>query len=329
MAQQSSASAKMRGHPMDLLDVCRPDPPGLHRHTILASAPADEPPDVQTDAVLSWKADDSNNQDRTNKDSNEFEVFKLSDSEWQNCRSTKSQRSNFNDGDLSNTATEHGHSVADIPEVQADVALSQNGIGSISDSCDHDHDGGGLVDHLCSSQRRCYADLSGSEHREAARRQNHARIANRGCTSLLAPPTSFPSSSSRNKGTLDPDANLSNGQSQHGDLNDSEIDTFSASPSACLRIRTSATPGADPAQDFDLPRTLEDFPTTCQRHQRSFQSTAHDVSTRCRNRCDLCAHHLGNIHLCKQHLDYLCSSTVITGNIQGDDDDQWQRENPY
>ncbi len=109
----------------------------------------------------------------------ELKVFKSSDCEWRKCRSTNSQRSRSNDDDRSDDATEYYDSVAGTQDVQAHAALSQNANGSVTNDCNHDHDNGGLVDHTCSSQRRCHAEPSGSEHREAARRRDSAFVGNR------------------------------------------------------------------------------------------------------------------------------------------------------
>ena len=90
----------------------------------------------------------------------ELKVFKSSDCEWRKCRSTNSQRSRSNDDDRSDDATEYYDSVAGTQDVQAHAALSQNANGSVTNDCNHDHDNGGLVDHTCSSQRRCRAEPS-------------------------------------------------------------------------------------------------------------------------------------------------------------------------
>ena len=132
----------------------------------------------------------------------ELEVFKSSDCEWRKCRSTNSQRSRSNDDDRSDDATEYYDSVAGTQDVQAHAALSQNANGSVTNDCNHDHDNGGLVDHTCSSQRRCRAEPSGSEHREAARRRDSAQAADRGCYSLLATGIPRTSLASRNVGIL-------------------------------------------------------------------------------------------------------------------------------
>ena len=108
----------------------------------------------------------------------ELKVFKSSDCEWRKCRSTNSQRSRSNDDDQSDDATEYYDSVAGTQDVQAHAALSQNANGSVTNDCNHDHDNGGLVDHTCSSQRRCRAEPSEScnSSRRGISKKNHVHV---------------------------------------------------------------------------------------------------------------------------------------------------------